>query len=130
MRAIARDLEEDGIVVMSRWLLSDGPLSRVDLQDGSAARFAAMDFEDLRGSNACIAFTEPPDSEVQGRGGRHVELGIAFGLDIPVLLVGPPEHVFHALPSLHRATDWSTARQLIRSGALAVEGPDSAQRAA
>lgn len=116
MVRVGEELEADGLLVTSRWLKSPAPLKKADLEDGSAAALAAMDLSDLRGSDACIAFTEPEGSPGQGRGGRHVELGIAVGLELPILLVGPREHVFHALPTLHWAPNWETGRALISSG--------------
>jgi nucleoside 2-deoxyribosyltransferase len=130
MCSIAKELEERGFIVTSRWLESTAALSHGDLENGTAATFADMDFEDLRRADVCIAFTEPTDSSTRGRGGRHAELGIAIGLGLTVLLVGPPEHVFHALPSLYRAKDWEAARRLIRTGALTPEESGRRQAAA
>jgi len=38
-------------------------------------------------------------------GGRHTELGIALALDIPVIILGPKEQVFHNLPGIRFAKD-------------------------
>lgn len=116
MAAIAEELAGAGVVVTSRWLHSPAPVSQCDLDGGSAAFLAKMDLEDLRSSDLCIAFTEPPDSMAKGRGGRHVELGIALGLGLDVMVVGPREHVFHALDSIAWAPSWERVRQSLILG--------------
>lgn len=72
---------------------------------------ASMDFEDLARSDMCIAFTEAEGA--RGRGGRHTELGIALGLGLRVILVGPREHVFHCLPGVEQYADWPGARRAL-----------------
>jgi hypothetical protein len=121
LRAVARELETDGFEVTSRWLMSPGPLADDDLRDsGPAAEFAQMDFEDLSRAHICVAFTEHPNQARPGRGGRHTELGIALGLGLEVILVGPREHVFHCLPGIEQCTDWPDARQKLAARTLVV----------
>lgn len=69
------------------------------------AKFALDDFEDVRSSDIIIAFTEEPRSG-NSRGGRHVELGIALGEGIPVMIVGPRENVFCWLPHVRHFDTW------------------------
>ena len=64
----------------------------------------------IAASDIFIAFTEEPDSPY-GRGGRHVEFGFAmyhYGEDHlkAVIVVGPRENIFHALPEVHRIDSW------------------------
>ena len=107
LRAIATELESEGLIVTSRWLESPTSVSTDDLAPGGrGAELAVMDLEDLRRSDICVAFTEEHGHPRPGRGGRHTELGIAIGLGIDVVLVGPREHVFHALPSIRHFHDW------------------------
>lgn len=106
LKAVAAQLTSHGFEVTSRWLDSPNPLSQHDLDAGAAAAFAEMDLEDLRRADLCIAFTESADHPSPGRGGRHAELGIALGLGLEVLLVGPREHVFHALPEIRQFANW------------------------
>lgn len=87
--------------VVSRWLSSAGT------DDPGIA--ASRDLEDVRQADAMVAFTQGPRHPHQGRGGRHVEFGIALGLGIPVIRVGPVEHVFHELPGVHAADEWPVA---------------------
>lgn len=58
---------------------------------------ASRNLADLRTADMCIAFAPPVGRQDEGRGGRHVEFGVALTWEIPVMLVGPHEHLFHAL---------------------------------
>lgn len=110
LRQVADQIERAGAVITSRWLRNEQPLANDELRgDGPAAAYAAMDLEDLRGSDMCIAFTEPGDSSASGRGGRHAELGIAIGLELDVVVIGPREHVFHCLPEISQYASWAEA---------------------
>ena len=75
--------------------------------DHLRARFAQHDFEDVLGADMLIAFTEPPRSG-NSRGGRHVELGLALGADIPVTVVGPRENLFCWLPKVSCYPDFAS----------------------
>jgi hypothetical protein len=111
MRAIASELSAAGFLVTSRWLQSSAALTAAELEPGRlGGQLACMDLEDLRRAELLVAFTEEPDQQRPGRGGRHTELGIALGLGIGVVLVGPREHVFHTLPEIQQFPDWSSAR--------------------
>lgn len=118
---IATELEAAGAQVTSRWLsTSDAPLQRHHLTpDSRGGEMAAMDFEDVRGSDICIAFTECPEA-AQGRGGRHTELGIALALSLRVVIVGPREHVFHCLPEIQQFDTWEQARHELVAPTLAM----------
>lgn len=115
LRAAALELEQLGHRVTSRWLFVDSSVPKGPLEPhGRATDIARMDFEDLRQADLCLAFTEPPDGP-QGRGGRHVEVGIALALGLRVVLVGPREHVFHCLPEIETCMSWDEARALLGS---------------
>lgn len=64
--------------------------------------------EDLESAGLVIAFTEPPGT-AYARGGRHVEYGVAVANDLPVLIVGPRENVFHCLPATPAFPTWAEA---------------------
>jgi nucleoside 2-deoxyribosyltransferase len=76
------------------------------------AKFAMDDFEDVRSSDIVVAFTEQPRSG-NSRGGRHVELGIALGEGIPVMIVGPRENVFCWLPHVRHFESWSDCLKVL-----------------
>lgn len=119
------ELEMLGHNVTSRWLNGDHQISDagtpigesgealVEGDDGSnselAARlrehFAQEDIADIERSDVFIAFTEPPRSTAS-RGGRHVELGFALALNMPVYVVGHRENVFCWLPEVKFFESW------------------------
>lgn len=72
-------------------------------------KFAHDDYDDVRGCDLCISFTEPPRSDGRGRGGRHVEFGIALALGKLVWIVGPRENIFHWLPRVSHFEIWPDA---------------------
>ena len=69
-------------------------------------KFALDDYRDVLAADVLVAFTEVPRSG-NSRGGRHVELGIALGSGIPVMIVGPRENVFCHLPHVRHFEDWA-----------------------
>lgn len=95
MQGIARQIVARGHRVTSRWIIGvDENLYGVACPAQQAA-WAEEDIEDIEAADVLLTITEDPGVAGAGRGGRHVELGVALGMDMPVLLVGPTEHVFH-----------------------------------
>jgi hypothetical protein len=76
-------------------------------------KFAADDYDDVLAADVLIAFTEEPRS-TNSRGGRHVELGIALGRRMPIVVVGPRENVFCWLPAVTHFRTWAGAFEVIR----------------
>ena len=108
----ADELAEHGIEVTSRWLRGGHEWSGTDddaLPPEVGARFAQEDIEDIDRADVVVCFTEPPRSG-PSRGGRHVELGYAYALNKDIVVVGPIENVFCALPEMWRAPDWAAAK--------------------
>jgi nucleoside 2-deoxyribosyltransferase len=106
----ADELRGYGLTVTSRWLEGNHQAENDQLHRGAEAeRFAAEDLEDLRDACVLVAFSEVPRT-TSSRGGRHVEFGYAMALDIPILVVGPREHVFCCLvdqvDEWHQAMPW------------------------
>jgi NTP pyrophosphatase (non-canonical NTP hydrolase) len=119
-----KDLQAIGHEVISRWLLGghqmggDGTpigdqgeslVEDENTHDKSAElrlKFANDDLEDVSRSDLLIAFTEPPESVHGKRGGRHVELGIAIGKNIPIIVVGYRENVFCWLEQIRFFPTW------------------------
>lgn len=105
-----------GHEVTSRWL--DGG-HQADPNDFAAMhRFATEDIADLRRADIVVAFTETPRVPHTNRGGRHVELGIAWALGKRTYIVGPYENAFTTL--CEQFPSWSHfVRFLTRTGVLA-----------
>jgi len=109
------DLEARGHRVPARWLLGEHQVhgleaARAIENDGpipadQAVRFAQDDVEDLLAADIVVSFSTEPRTG-SSRGGRHVEFGMALGMRragaaLPLLVVvGPLENVFHALPEV------------------------------
>jgi hypothetical protein len=97
MQRVARELETFGHEITSRWISEEPFLEEEHLQPVSnRARRAQRNLIDLAQSDCLIAFTERPPSG-PGRGGRHVELGIALARGLKTVVVGWQENLFHTL---------------------------------
>ena len=106
-------LQELGHEVTSRWLngthqitdagvpIGDQGESLVERDVGGDSpeaaalhqRFAHQNYEDVLAAKLFIGFTEPPRS-LHGRGGRHVEMGIALTLMKEIWIIGYRENLF------------------------------------
>jgi hypothetical protein len=97
MHGYAMRLMSAGHEVTSRWnnphLRHRGLANQDDATNGDIIRWATDDISDLREADAVASFTGQG-----GRGGRHVEFGLAIALEKRLLVIGPLEHVFHYLP--------------------------------
>src|SRR4051812_16025064 len=118
-------LEAHGFVVTSRWLngqhqldaagapIGDQGEQLVEGGEGREAaalrrRFCEEDVTDVLDADILISFTEEPRKPSSNRGGRHVEFGIALGVnrsllahgDVPqfrLITIGHRENIFHWL---------------------------------
>lgn len=109
MRGVRDVLTAIGHTVTSRWIDMHGgkyPTSFTPeiLNDDPAycGELGQHDVEDVTRADTCISFT----SGGGGKGGRHVEFGLALGLGKRVIVVGPREHIFHTLPQVEHFHDW------------------------
>jgi nucleoside 2-deoxyribosyltransferase len=99
-----------GIKVVSSWL---GDVKAGSARsDDDAATAAARNLRDVEHCDIFVAVTDGAGSF--GRGGRHVELGVALALGKRVLVAGPPEHVFHRIADIERHDDLSAAIEALR----------------
>ena len=109
MRRYREDLEALGHTVTSRWINGDHQMAEATMftngDEEQARRFAQEDWDDLFKADCVISFTETPRS-TNGRGGRHVEFGIALGCGLDVIVVGPRENVFHYLKGVDVYETW------------------------
>ncbi len=115
MQAVAADLQQMGHTVTSRWINGSH-----ELEDHPAPedrrRLAQEDMLDILDANCLISFTEQPraSGESPGRGGRHVEFGIALGgCTMRLIVVGWRENVFHWLPRVEFFPDWQGAKEAL-----------------
>jgi hypothetical protein len=127
MQGVRDVLEGIGYRVTSRWIDQHGgkyPTSFTpEILNSDPAYCGAVgqhDIEDVEAADIVISFT---DATGGGKGGRHVEFGLALGLGKRVILVGPREHIFHTLPQVEHYPTW---RDLVM--ALAPEYLTAASR--
>ena len=101
----ALDLLNGGHTVVARWLHSHNAVDGDETE--LRALWAAEDMEDLSVADVVISFTEQQRSAQNGRGGRHVEFGMALALGKRVIVVGHRENVFHCLPQVEFYETWA-----------------------
>lgn len=102
LNKVREAIEPLGFEVTSRWLtgsheMVDNPT--IDDEVRLNRRFAMEDLQDVKSADILVHFT--PIGTNKGRGGRHVEFGIALGLGKVIVHVGPSENVFHFLPGVY-----------------------------
>lgn len=110
MRDIRDELTELGYHVTSRWvdqhggdLLESATSVALNSAPESVADFGQHDMEDVAAADIVISFTS---ADGGGKGGRHVEHGLALGLGKRVIVCGPRENIFHALPQIEHYPTW------------------------
>jgi hypothetical protein len=110
MRDYRDQLEAHGHKITSRWIdLHGGSLDKsippnvLNANPEVCTRFAETDFLDIVQSDMVISFTEKNPG---GKGGRHVEFGMAFALNKIIVIIGPREHVFHTLSGVGVYPNW------------------------
>lgn len=110
-----------GAVVVSTWLNStqaddDNDAGFSDLSDPRIVELAwsygQRDLAELATADAIVSFTGQG-----GRGGRHIEHGVAMDIhefraavgDAPMrlIVIGPREHVFHCHPATENFASWA-----------------------
>jgi nucleoside 2-deoxyribosyltransferase len=98
--ALAKELIQHGHTITSRWVKAGEdhviPVGMSEqAADAERRRFAVEDCEDVHSCDWMISLMEEPRSN--GRGGRHVEFGMALALEKRLTIIGPRETVFHHL---------------------------------
>lgn len=113
----AAELDACGIEVTARWIqgLHEIPPKGVEANSAKHHQWCAMDdIEDIEAADVLVAFTEDADNvHWRNTGGRHVELGYAFGRGKHIIICGHHENVFCHLPVFGFAADWEGARLLL-----------------
>lgn len=95
MRRLRTELESRGHSITSSWIDIGGKsftLEELENEPGRCAERAQRDFDDVEASD-CLIFV----SSQGGKGGRHVEYGIALALRKRVIILGHRENIFHSL---------------------------------
>lgn len=111
MRGVRDVLEVLGHQVTSRWidqhggnLLESSVAEKLNSDPDGCAKYAQVDVDDLMAADVVVSFTS---ADGGGKGGRHVEFGLALGLGKRLVIVGPRENVFHTLPQIEWYPDRS-----------------------
>ena len=87
-----------GHIVNAHWLERSLDSSRYKAP-GDAAQ---EDLDDIFADEMVVSFTMDPKTTGYQSGGRHVEYGFSYALGKKMVIVGPEENVFHALPGVKR----------------------------
>lgn len=104
MQTYANQLVALGHTVVSVWIWGGHDL-REDATLEENRRLAEEDKYDLALADILIYFSESNTSE-SGRGGRHVEFGMALDKQIQIVLIGERENVFHYLSEVTCYQTW------------------------
>jgi hypothetical protein len=111
MRGVRDVLTPLGYEVTSRWIDMHGgkyPSSFtpeiLNSDPDYCGTLGQHDVEDVRAADLVISFT---DGGGGGKGGRHVEFGIAVALGKELVVIGPREHIFHTLPEVRQYDTWT-----------------------
>jgi nucleoside 2-deoxyribosyltransferase len=117
----AAELRACGIEVTSRWL-DENHLSSVQMTDLSPIEhqtYAVQDLDDVAKADILVLFTDPTKTII--RAGRHVEFGIAVGINLtlrpmPIFVVGNEhENIFHYLSQVRHYDSWDTAKLVLKN---------------
>jgi len=107
----ANELEDVGHRVTSRWLRGRFEHEDLAFDDGDdAARLrigqphALKDVDDVLACERFVLFAD--NGTASARGGRHFEMGLAFGLRKGIHVIGRRENVFHCLPEVKFHSSW------------------------
>lgn len=99
-----------GCTVTSRWIdCHGGQLTtsyapeQLNKRPEECGVLGQHDVEDLLAAETVISFTSRDGG---GKGGRHVEHGIAIGAGKRIIVVGYRENIFHTLPKVEFFPSW------------------------
>jgi hypothetical protein len=120
MREYRDQLHSMGYKVTSQWIDQHGgqelesfTSSKLNSDPHYCAHFAQVDYSDLLISDMVIFFSSGNGS--QGKGGRHVEFGMAVALNKLVIIIGQRENVFHCFSDIHQFDTWNHAKDCLSS---------------
>lgn len=100
MREVAKTLKIYGVQVTSRWLYEESTRTT----DKFRRACALIDVEDVERAQILIRFSDnlngDPVPSHLATGARHFEMGYAWGLGKPIIVVGERQHAFDFLPNV------------------------------
>lgn len=101
MEKIAEIINKSHHEVVARWVYGG--------EEGlTRDQIAELDLEDVDRADAVVSFTHPRGT-LTPNGGRHVEFGYGLAKGKRMILIGPPENVFHEHKSVETyisLADW------------------------
>ena len=93
------ELECVGYKVTSRWINGSHEITTDATGDEDRQRFAKEDLADVVAAGIFLCHSDRSFFR-SGRGGRHVEFGVAVATGKRIIMVGERENVFHWLPGV------------------------------
>jgi nucleoside 2-deoxyribosyltransferase len=106
VREKANELQRLGFLCTSSWRFED---SLIPPTPQHLNKCATQDLKDLRDADYFVCLTD----QTSQRGGKHVEFGYALALNMPCLIVGRRENIFHSLSRIDFVESWSEALDLL-----------------
>ena len=98
MQAVAKRLRAIGVRVTSRWLREDQSIHTTGSRPKFLNRCALTDIEDVRLADVFVRFSDdlhfPLVPSHLATGARHFEMGLAWALGHPIIVVGGRNSVF------------------------------------
>ncbi len=109
---VSRMFAAAGHKITARWLDGDEEKPGMTQRDKGQ-----MDVDDVVAADVVILFSTPKEMFTRTgegtSGGRHFEFGLALGLRKKMILVGPPESVFHHVAQVLQASDAVEALRMV-----------------
>lgn len=110
------ELGPDMLPKITRAMAQDSGKSLTDTRVEVRDRMLQTDLQDVMAADGLVCFSEDTNSPY-GRGGRHVEFGIALGYNLTaqqrgryyhkrLIVVGPHENLFHYQHDVLQFPDW------------------------
>lgn len=112
LQKIALNLIQMGFGITSTWIYSSDRPDESQIDNGFRQVRAVIDYHDLGRSH--ILVLDLLDGQ-GSRGGQWVELGIALGQNLKVLVVGETENVFAYHPKVTICPNWDISFQELLS---------------
>lgn len=113
LREYAKAFVAAGHTITSRWV-EHHPGITDETTDEERRMIALEDVEDVKRSDYLVLFTEPAGDPANKGSGHHTEFGIFYALNIPILIVGPRENLFHYLPGVYQVGSVESAVEYLQ----------------